>query len=78
MNQDRIMKLWKSHHKQEWKEFWCAYNLTHSFKLDHTDHKEYMKAYNELAGERELRKLRAYYEINHKEVNSWYKLHKGA
>lgn len=78
MNQDKVMKLWKSHHKQEWKEFWDAYNLTHSFKLDHTDHKEYMRAYNKLSRESEVRKLRAYYEINNKEIDNWYKEYKGA
>lgn len=76
MNQDRIMKVWKAHHKQEWKELWCAYNLIHPFKIDNTDHKEYMKVYNKVARERELRQLRAYYEINNKEIENWYKEYK--
>lgn len=76
MNQDKVIKLWKSHHKQEWKELWYAYNLTHPCKLDHTDHKAYMKAYHKLVSEKELVKMRAYYGINKEEVDSWYKLYK--
>lgn len=76
MTQYKAMKVWKAHHEQEWYEFWHAYNNLHSFKLDHSDHKEYMRAYNKLSREREERQLRAYYEINNKEIDSWYKRYK--